>query len=112
MHGIKGIPVVLYERTVSGSDPFGNPITTETMVIVDNVLVSPTSAEDIVNETQVYGKHSVYTLCIPKGDTHNWEDARVEFFGKTFKVFGDAIEYQEELLPLAWNKQIKVERYV
>lgn len=112
MHGIKGIPVVLYEKSNSGLDPFGNPISTETMVIVENVLVSPTSAEDIVNETQIYGKHSVYTLCIPKGDTHNWDDAKVEFFGKTFKVFGDAIEYQEELLPLAWNKQIKVERHV
>lgn len=111
MQLIKGIPVVLYEKTNSGSDPFGNPISTETMTVVDNVLVSPTSAEDIVNETQIYGKHSVYTLCIPKGDTHNWEDARVEFFGKTFKVFGDILEYQEELLPLAWNKQVKVEKY-
>ena len=108
---IRGIPVKLYEKTLIDTDPFGNPVFEENEVMVENVLVSPTNAEDVVNETQIYGKHSEYTLCLPKGDNHNWDDAKVEFFGKTFKVFGDAKEYQEELVPLSWNKQIRVERY-
>ena len=108
---IKGTDVILYEKSKTGEDAFGNPIFTENAVTVSNVLIAPTSAEDVVTETQLYGKHSVYTLHIPKGDTHDWGNARIEFFNKTWHSFGDEIEYQEELLPLAWNKKVKVERY-
>lgn len=108
---LKGTEVILYEKSNSDFDPFGNPVITENAIIVSNVLIAPTSADDVVTETQLYGKHSVYTLHIPKGDTHDWGNARIEFFGKIWKSFGDEIEYQEELLPLAWNKKVKVERY-
>lgn len=111
IYAIKGQTVKLHTRELSGEDPFGAPTYTETIKEVDNVLISPTSDEDIVSELQMYGKHSVYTLSIPKGNTDEWEDSVVEFFGKTWRSFGPIKQYQEELVPLSWNKKVKVELY-
>ena len=108
---IKGITVTLYEKTLSGVDDFNAPVYTETPVQVENVLVTPVSAEDVINELQLYGKRAVYELSIPKGDTHEWEDRTVEFFGHKWRTFGFCREWIEENLPLSWNKKIKVERY-
>lgn len=108
---IKGQTVKLYEKTKVDTDPFGAPIFNEEVVDVENVLITPTTAEDIVNEMQIYGKHSVYTLSIPKGDIHIWDNCVVEFWGKKFIQFGPVTEYQEELVPLNWNKKVKVELY-
>lgn len=108
---IKGQNVTLYEKIQVNTDAFGMPIYDERTVDVQNVLIQPTTAEDIVNEMQIYGKHSVYTLCIPKGDTHTWEDCVVEFWGKKYKQFGAVSQYQEELVPLDWNKKVQVELY-
>ena len=58
-----------------------------------------------------YGKYIAYILHIPKGDTHNWDDATVEFYGSKWKTYGNEIIYDEDLTPLDWNKQVKVERY-
>ncbi len=108
---IKGIPVTLIEKTQSGADEFGAPIYEETEVIVDNVLVSPSSTDDIVNSQDLYGKKSVYTLAIPKGDTHNWMDTKVKFFGQEWQTFGFPLEGIEENIPLDWNKKVLVEQY-
>lgn len=108
---IKGIPVVLYERTQTGTDAFNAPVFEETPTVVENVLVAPTDADEIVSELQLYGKRSEYTLCIPKGDTHDWENRRIEFLGKAWQSFGFVEEYIDDLVPLCWNKKIKVARY-
>lgn len=107
---IRGISVTLYERTQVGQDAFHAPVYEETAVEVKNVLVTPTSAEELVSEVQLYGKKSVYTLSIPKGDTHDWENRRVDFFGQSFRSFGPVQEYIEGLTPLSWNRKVKVER--
>lgn len=95
----------------TGYDPFDNPIYEETDIDVENVLVSPTSTDDIVNQLTLTGKKAVYTLGIPKGDTHDWEDKEVKFFGKRWRTFGFPIEGIEDLIPLDWNKKVMVERY-
>lgn len=97
--------------TKTGTDPFGNPIYEETDIDVENVLVSPTSTDDIVNQLTLTGKKAVYTLAIPKGDTNDWEDKEVKFFGKHWRTFGFPIEGIEDLIPLDWNKKVMVERY-
>jgi hypothetical protein len=97
--------------TKTGTDPFGNPIYEETDIVVENVLVSPTSTDDIVNQLTLTGKKAVYTLAIPKGDTNDWEDKEVKFFGKRWRTFGFPIEGIEDLIPLDWNKKVMVERY-
>ena len=77
---IKGIPVKLYERTASGTDTFGHPIYTETPVTVEDVLVAPASTTEVLDMLNITGKKAVYNIAIPKGDTHDWQDCRVDFF--------------------------------
>ena len=111
MAKIKGITVTLINKIETGKDPFGKPIYEDLEVLVENVLVSPTSSDDIVNQLNLTGKKAVYTLAIPKGDTNTWEDQEVRFFGKRWRVFGIPLEGIEELIPLDWNKKVMVERY-
>jgi len=108
---IKGITVLLYEKTQVGEDEFNHPIYEEIPVEVENVLVAPASSDDLVSNVDLTGKKAIYTLGIPKVDSHDWEDKVVEFFGQKFKTFGFAIQGIEDLIPGDWNKQIKVERY-
>lgn len=111
MAKIKGITITLYEKTETGVDSFGAPIYEETPVTIDNVIVVPTSGTDVVDATALYGKKAVYTLGIPKGDAHEWKDAKVEFFGETFRVFGAITQGIEDLIPLDWNKKAYCEAY-
>lgn len=108
---LKGITVILIEKVEAGKDPFGNPIYTDKPVEVENVMVAPTSSDDIVNQLTLTGKKAIYTLAIPKGDTHDWENKEVQFFGKTWITFGEPLEGIEELIPLDWNKKVMVEHY-
>jgi len=108
---IKGITVTLYEKTQTSVDAFGAPVYTDVPVKIDNVLVAPVSGDEIVNDLDLYGKKAVYQLGIPKGDTHNWENAHVDFFGESWQTFGAPVEGIEDMIPLAWNKKMKVARY-
>lgn len=108
---IKGVTVTLYSKEQTGTDPFGAPVYEEAPDEVKNVLISPVSAEDMVNELSMTGKHIVYLLNIPKGDTHDWTDRRVDFFGEKWKTVGAAQEYMEAMTPTAWNKKVNVERF-
>ena len=108
---IHGITVRLYERKQTGTDAFSAPIYEETPVDVPNVLVGEPTTDDIVNDLQLYGKRIAYTLGIPKGDTHDWDNVTVEFFGQKFRTYGSVTQGIEDLIPLAWNKKVKVERY-
>lgn len=111
MSRIKGITVKLIEKSVAEIDPFGNEVFTEMEVDVENVLVSPSSQDDIVTSTNLYGKKAVYTLAIPKGDTHTWVDTKVKFFDKTWRTFGEPVKGIDELIPLDWNMKVMVELY-
>ena len=112
MSHIKGITVSLVSRVQNGTDDFGKPIYEDaTPVDVSNVLVSPATSEDVINELSLSGKHLVYKLAIPKGDTHDWVDAKVLFFDTTFKVVGIPQGGIEDMIPLEWNKKVNVERY-
>ncbi|MBR6473422.1 MAG: hypothetical protein IKS99_06860 [Firmicutes bacterium] len=108
---MKGITVTLYDRTISGYDAFNHPIYEETAIQVDNVLVAPTSSDDVIDATTLEGKKAVYTLGIPKGDNHDWEDRKISFWGKTWHSFGMPLEGIENLIPLEWNKKVTVELY-
>lgn len=111
MGRLVGTAVTLYTKTKAGSDGFGRPIWQDTPVRVDNVLIGEPTTEEIVNELNLSGKHLAYTLAIPKGDTHTWTDCKVSFWGQDFKVFGEVTQGIEELIPLSWNKKVKVARY-
>ena len=82
MAEIKGVQVTLWDKTQSGVDEFNAPVYTEEPVQVDNVLIAPSSAQEILDTVNLYGKKAVYTLGIPKTDTHDWMDKHVSFFGQ------------------------------
>lgn len=111
MGKIQGIDIVLYDKVQVGVDEFNKEICEETQVTVSNVLVGEPSTEDITNEINLSGKHLAYTLAIPKGDAHIWEDRIVEFYGEKFKTIGFPTQGIESNIPLNWNKKVKVERY-
>lgn len=108
---MKGITVTLITNVQTGTDPFGAPVYTETSESIDNVLVAPSSAQEIQDSTELYGKKAVYTLGIPKCDSHIWEDQIVEFFGERWHVFGIPLKGIDDLIPLGWNTKVTVERY-
>lgn len=105
-----GITVTLYVKTAAGVDDFNRTVYTETAVAVDNVLVAPLSDEEVLSELNLTGRRAVYHLAIPKGDQHDWENAKVSFFGETFRVIGKPTKGIEHLIPLDWNTKVKVEK--
>lgn len=108
---IKGVPVTLYEMVEVGKDPFNTPIYEEVPVVVENVLIQPVTTMDLDNTVNLFGKKAIYTLGIPKSDTHDWIEKKVRFFGADWKTVGYPIEGIEAMIPLEWNKKITVERY-
>lgn len=108
---MRGITVTLWEKEFVGKDDFNKPIYEETAVPVENILVSPTSASENVDVMNLYGRMAVYTLAIPKGDDHEWENRKVTFFGEDWKVFGIPQKGIDALVPTAWNMKVTVERY-
>jgi len=111
MTKIKGITVTLISKKETGKDPFGAAIYEDIEIEVENVLVSPTSSTDVLNQQNLTGRTAVYTLAIPKGDTNVWENQEVHFFGKRWRVFGIPLQGIDDLIPLDWNKKVTVERY-
>lgn len=108
---LKGITVFLISKEKTGEDPFGAPIYSDVETPVDNVLVSPTHSDDVVNQLSLTGRKAVYTLAIPKGDENTWENQEVRFFNERWRVFGIPTQGIDELIPLDWNKKVMVERY-
>lgn len=112
---LSGIEVTLYERTKTGEDAFNHPVYAENETVVSNVIVAPTSSTDVIETAQLYGKHAIYQLFIPKGDEHSWEDSKVSFTigGIAFegRVFGYVDAHIEDMVPLEWNKRAWVEKY-
>lgn len=108
---IKGIDITLYVKTQTGENAAHEPVYEETPVTVHNVLVGEPSTEEITTELQLHGRHLAYVLAIPKGDTHDWNNVRVEFFGQVFRTCGAATQGIEHMIPLCWNKKVRVELY-
>lgn len=111
MGKIQGASVILYVKTPGAPDALNNPTYTETPVQVDNVVIGQPTTDDITTSINLYGKRVEYMLGIPKGDTHDWENTTVEFFGRTYRTFGHEILGIEANVPLSWHKKIRVERY-
>lgn len=108
---MRGVTVYLHVKTESGTDAFGAPIYVDEVIPVDNVLIGEPSSDQAIQELNLYGKRLAYVLAIPKGDDNVWTDTEVEFFGETFRTYGEPTQGIEDLIPLSWNKKVRVERY-
>ncbi len=114
MTRIKGVRVLLTQKTQAGVDELKAPVYTETQVAVENVLVGQPTSEDAATAWNLYGKRIAYTLAIPKGDAHNWTDTTVTLpapFQGVYKTVGFPTAWIEENIPLDWNMKVQVERY-
>ena len=108
---MKGMTVQLVVGTVTGFDPLGNPIESEELVEVKDVLVGQPSTDDVTETIQLYGKRIAYVLGIPKGDTHNWVDTKVYIWGEPYRTIGYPQRGIDENVPLRWGQNVRVERY-
>lgn len=108
---IKGITVILHEKVETGKDEFNCPIYESRRIEIDNVLVAPANISEILDTQNLTGKKAVYSIAIPKGDAHTWQDNNVEFFGELWHVIGFPQMGIEENIPLDWNQKWMVERY-
>ena len=107
---MKGVTVILHEKTQTGVDGLNNPVYFVQPVQVENVLVGEPTTDDITSSISIYGKRIQYMLGLPKGDQHVWTDTEVEIFGETFRTFGDMIQGIEANVPTPWHKKVRVER--
>lgn len=109
---MRGITVTLHKRVKVGDDALNHPLYIETLEPVDNVLVAPVSANEVLETYNLTGRKAVFQLGIPKGDNHDWmAGSKVTFFGEDWRIIEIPQEGLEYLIPLSWNKKVKVERY-
>ncbi len=108
---LKTITVELEQKQETGRDEFNQPIYETSWEEVEGVLVMPTTADEKINTTELYGKRAVYSIAIPKGDEHDWTDKQVKFFGKTWRTISFPMEGIEANIPTKWHKKINVEAY-
>ena len=115
MGGIRGTTVTLYSQEQTGTDDFGMPIYKETAVQVSDVLIGEPTSDEINTSTAMYGKKLVCILGIPKGDTNDWIDKKVEWTscGHTYtvKTFGFPITGVEANIPMRWHMKVRCEQY-
>ena len=105
-----GESVTLTVRTPSGRDSFNNPVYTETTATVADVLIGQPTAEEAQSSIDLYGKRCEVMLGIPKGDTHDWEDTTVTFWGHTWHTIGPMIMGIEANVPTRWHRKIRAAR--
>lgn len=106
---LRGIPIILYNVELVDVDPFGAPIYEEVPEVVWDCLVAPMSDDEIIDTLNLTGRRAVYQIALPKGDAHDWTNRAVRFFGELWRVIGHGTEGIEEMIPLRWNRKIKVE---
>lgn len=108
---LHGMTVQLVEQREVGIDPIGNPIYTEMLVDIPDVLVGQPTADDMTTSISVYGKTCAFVLGIPRTDNHDWTDKEVVIFGQKYKTIGYPMRGIDANIPLRWNRNVKVERY-
>ena len=106
-----GESVALTVKTETGRDAFNDPVYSTTTETVNNVLIGQPTAEEAQSSIDLYGKTCDYMLGIPKGDTHDWEDTTVTFWGYTWDTIGPTIMGIEQNVPTPWHRKIRVHRH-
>lgn len=103
--------VRLHVKTKTGVDGMNNPVYDDSTVEVSGVLIGQPTTEEVTSSIALYGKRLSFVLALPKGDTHDWTDTEVEFWGRKFRTYGDVIEGIEENVPTPWHRKVMVERF-
>lgn len=108
---IRGTTVTVTRKTASGTDRLGNVTYTTTTETVDNVLIAPSSTEDLEAARQA-GVMLACTLHFPKTYTASLRGCSVTLpapYGDTYRVVGDPQPYMTVNCPTPWNRAVDVE---
>lgn len=108
---MKTITIQLVKKTITDTDPFGNPIETEELIDVPGCLVGQPTSDELNATMSLYGKKISFVVGVPKGDTNDWVDTDVIIWGERYKTIGYPETGIQDNIPLAWGKNVKVERY-
>lgn len=108
---MKTMTVQLVVKIEEGTDPFGAPIESEEIIDVPGCLVGQPSSDEISQTLEMYGKQIAYVVGVPKGDENTWVDTDVIIWGERYRTIGFPQTGIQENIPLAWGKNVKVERY-
>ena len=103
--------VLLHVKTKTGVDEMNNPVYDDSTVEVSGVLIGQPTTEEVTSSVALYGKRLSFVLALPKGDTHDWTDTEVEFWGRKFRTYGDVVEGIEANVPTPWHRKVMVERF-
>lgn len=105
---LTGETVVVTNRTETGRDEFNNPVFTDVEEPVDNVLVAPGAAADVVDTVRPEGAEVNYTLYFPKTFTAKLECEKVQVRGEWLDVIGHPDRYSDDVCPTDWNMVVTV----
>ena len=105
---MKGETVKVKTFVTTGTDPFGGSISTETVSVVDNVLVQPGACADIIESNRPNGSSIRYTLHFPKTFYEDLEGCQVEVRGNWYDVVGKPDHYTLENTPTQWWLTVEV----
>lgn len=108
---LRGVTITLLRREQTGTDGFGRPVCTVVEEDVENVLFAPAQQNELPAALDLSAYKAVYTLALPKGDTHQWEGNAVRFLGHDWEVIGAPVEGIEALIPGPWHRKVTVARY-
>lgn len=105
---MKGETVKVKTFDATGTDPFGAPIVTEKVAIIENVLVQPGACADVVESNRPSGVSIKYTLYFPKTFDGDLEGAQVEVRGNWYDVVGRPDHFAAEVTPTDWWMVVEV----
>ncbi|MBQ9002192.1 MAG: hypothetical protein IJ087_10095 [Eggerthellaceae bacterium] len=107
---ISGMSVSVLRRVMSGRDEMGEPVFATSTETVGNVLVAPSSTDEMDETNRAFGVTCELTLHFPKSYTASLEGCAVEVRGVEYRVLGDPQPYMPENTPTPWNRSVKVAR--
>ena len=111
---LHGVTIQIRIKGEATYNSFGEAISEESWEDVADVLVGAPSTDDTPTPGELLGRRVDYVLGIPKGDAHVWEDAEVILpppFAGRYRTVGIPTAGIEDMIPLRWNKKVKVERF-
>ena len=108
---ITGEVVTVFRSVQSGEDRFGEPIMTDVIADVDNVLVAPGPRADLSEADRPNGDRVAFNLHFPKGHPADLRGARISVRGgEPLSVVGNPQHYTESNTPGAWSMPVEVWR--
>ena len=105
---IKGAEATVLRPVEGAVDSMGEPTVSWEDERVENVLMSPSSADDM-GADRPNGVTADVTLHFPKGYGKTLRGCKVRFRGVTYRVVGNPQPYMEENTPGDWNLPVECE---